>query len=113
MTRLPRVFRNPWVASLVLSIGVFALVAVGRELGLLQAAEFLAYNKFLAWRAGTDTTDPRIVIVEITEDDIAKYDFPIPDDLLAELLETIASAKPVAIGLDIYRDVAVPRDGSR
>ena len=106
-------FRNPWIASLVLSIGVFALVAVCRELGLLQAAEFLFYNKFLAWRAGTDTTDPRIVIVEITEDDIAKYDFPIPDDLLAKLLETIASAKPVAIGLDIYRDVAVPRDASR
>jgi adenylate cyclase len=56
--------------------------------------------------------DPRVVIVEITENDIAKYDFPIPDDLLAKLLETIARAKPVAIGLDLYRDVAVPRDGS-
>ena len=27
------------------------------------------------------------------------------------MLETIASARPIAIGLDIYRDVAVPRDG--
>jgi len=97
----------------VLSIGVFALVAGARELGLLQHAEFLAYDKFLAWRAGPDTTDDRIVIVEITENDIAKYDFPIPDDLLAKLLETIASAKPTAIGLDLYRDVPVPRDGSR
>ena len=33
--------------------------------------------------------------------------------LLAKLLETIATAKPIAIGLDIYRDVAVPRDGSQ
>jgi adenylate cyclase len=113
MTRLRRAFRNPPVASLMLGIGVFACVAGARELGLLQSAEFLTYDKFLTWRGSQETTDPRIVIVEITENDIAKYDFPIPDDLLAKLLETIAAAKPVAIGLDIYRDVAVPRDGSK
>src|SRR5437588_11523132 len=113
MTRLRRAFRNPWVASLMLSMGVFAFVAGARELGLFQSAEFLAYDKFLLWRSGAATTDPRISIVEITENDIAKYDFPIPDDLLAKLLEGIAAAKPVAIGLDLYRDVPVPRDGSR
>src|SRR5438477_1122316 len=112
MTRLRRAFRNPWVASLMLSMGVFAFVAGARELGLLQSAEFLAYDKFLVWRAAAETTDPRITIVEITENDIAKYDFPIPDDLLAKLLGRIAAAKPTAIGLDLYRDVAVPRDGS-
>src|SRR5262245_1646495 len=112
MTQLRRLFRNPAAMSLALSLGVFALVAGARELGLLQSAEFLAYDKFLAWRAGPDTTDARIAIVEVTENDLAKYDFPIPDNLLAKLLETIASAKPIAIGLDIYRDVAVPRDGS-
>jgi adenylate cyclase len=97
----------------MLCIGVFAVLAGMRQLGLLQSAEFLAYDKFLNWRAGADTIDPRFVIVEITEADIAKYDFPIPDDLLAKLLQTIATAKPVAIGLDLYRDLAVPRDGSR
>ena len=110
--RLRQAFRNPPVATLILGIGVFVFVAGARELGLLQSAEFLAYDKFLTWRAGPETTDPRIVIVEITENDIAKYDFPIPDALLAKLLEIIASAHPIAIGLDIYRDVAVPRDGS-
>jgi CHASE2 domain-containing sensor protein len=97
----------------LLGIAVFALVAVARELGLLQSAEFLAYDKFLVWRAGAPTTDQRIVIVEISENDIGKYDFPVPDDLLATLLDTIERAEPVAIGLDLYRDVAVPRDGSR
>jgi adenylate cyclase len=113
MTRLRRTLRNPAVASLLLGIAVFVLVAAARELGLLQSTEFLVSDKALIWRAGPETTDPRIVIVEITENDIAKYDFPIPDNLLAKLLETIATAKPVAIGLDIYRDVAVPRDGSQ
>ena len=112
MTQLLRVFRKPPVTSLALSIGVFAAIAGAREIGVLQSVEFVAYDKFLAWRAGPDATDARIVIVEITENDIAKYDFPIPDDLLAKLLETIANGKPIAIGLDIYRDVPVPRDGS-
>ena len=113
MTRLQRAFRNPAVATFILAVGVFAVVAGIRELGLLQSAEFLAYDKFLAWRAGPETSDPWIVIVEISERDINKYDFPIPDDLLARLLETIARARPTAIGLDLYRDLAVPRDGSR
>jgi adenylate cyclase len=113
MTRLGRAFRHPAIASLILGIGVFVLVAGARELGLLQPAEFWAYDTFLGWRARPDTTDPRIVILETTESDLAKYDFPIPDRLLARLLEKIAAAKPVAIGLDIYRDAAVPRDGSQ
>jgi adenylate cyclase len=112
MAKLRRAFRNPAAVSLLLSIGVFALVGTAREVGLLQSAEFLAYDKLLVWRAGPEITDPRIVIVEITENDIAKYDFPIPDNLLAKLLEHIERARPIAIGLDIYRDVAVPRDGS-
>lgn len=113
MKRLRWAFANSAIPSLALTVAVFALIAGARELGLLQSAEFLAYDKSLTWRGGADQTDPRIVIVEITESDIAKYDFPIPDALLAKLLETIAAAKPIAIGLDIYRDVAVPRDGSQ
>lgn len=113
MTRLKRAFSKPAVASVTIAVAVFALVAGARELGLFQSAEFLAYDKFLAWRARPEATDPRIVIVETTESDLAKYDFPIPDDLLAKVLGSIAKAKPVAIGLDIYRDVAVPRNGSQ
>ena len=79
---------------------------------MLQPTEILAYDKFVAMRAGKEVTDSRVAIVEITEKDIGKYDFPVPDDLLARLLETIARAQPIAIGLDIYRDAAVPRDKS-
>jgi adenylate cyclase len=113
MTRLREAFGNSAVASLFLAIGVFAIIAGIRELGLLQSAELLAYDKFLNWRAGPETTDQRTVIVEITESDIGKYDFPIPDNLLARLLETIAAAKPLAIALDLYRDLPVPRDGNQ
>src|SRR5438105_2403172 len=84
-----------------------------REAGLLQSAEFLVYDEALIWRAGPDIIDPRIVLVEVSENDIAKYDFPVPDSLLAELLSTILAANPMVVGLDIYRDVPVPRNGSQ
>ena len=60
MTRLRRAFRNPSVASLMLGIGAFVLVAGARELGLFQSGEFLAFDKFLTWRAGPERTDSRI-----------------------------------------------------
>jgi len=113
MKRLRRAFRNPAVATVLLGFGVFLLVVGAREFRLLQSAELLAYDKFLGWRAGPAQIDPRIAIIEMTERDIGKYDFPIPDDLLARLLETIAQGQPKAIGLDLYRDLAEPRDGSR
>ena len=113
MKRLRSAFRNPAVASVLLGLGVFALIVGAREYGLLQPAEISAYDKCVVLRAGPSVMDSRIAIVEITEKDIGKYDFPVPDDLLARLLETIARAQPIAIGLDIYRDAAVPRDGSK
>jgi adenylate cyclase len=113
MKRLGRAFTNPIVASVLLGLGVFALVTSVRETGLLQSAELFVYDKCLAWRSGADMTDPRIVLVEISESDINKYDFPVPDDLFAKLLDIIERGQPVAIGLDIFRDLPVPRDGSR
>jgi adenylate cyclase len=101
------------VVSLAIGVAVFLAIAGAREFGLLQSLELFAYDKFLVWRSAPLSTAERIVLVEISEDDIRKYDFPIPDDLLATLIETIAAAHPAAIGLDIFRDVAVPRDGSR
>ena len=113
MKRLKGAIRSPAAASVLLGLAVFVLIVIARENALLQPTEILAYDKFVAMRAGREVTDSRVAIVEITEKDIGKYDFPVPDDLLARLLETIARAQPVAIGLDIYRDAAVPRDKSR
>lgn len=110
MKRLPKSLRNPVVASAAITLGAFVVISAIRELGLLQSAELLAYDKFLGWRAGPETTDQRMVIVEITEADIRKYGFPLSDALLAGVLEKITSAKPLVVGLDLYRDLPEPRD---
>jgi adenylate cyclase len=78
-----------------------------RFVGLLQPLELAAYDLFFQWRS-PEPTDDRIVIVEINEPDIKKYNSPISDATLAKLLNLIKQQKPRAIGLDIYRDLPVP-----
>lgn len=55
-----------------------------------------------------EPVDERILIVGIDEADLQTYGFPIPDQELAQLLQTLNAAKPRAIGLDLYRDLPTP-----
>ena len=67
----------------------------------------------MVWfRADPAATDPRIVIVQLDEKDIESMDWPLRDKTLSALLEKIESGAPVTIGLDLYRDLPEPRDGS-
>lgn len=88
------------------------LVLALRYAGVLQGAELYAYDMFLAHRArNTPAANDQIALVEVNEEDIAKFDYPLPDLKLAELLNKIESEQPAAIGLDLYRDLPVPRSG--
>ena len=59
-------------------------------------------------------TDPRIVLVTITEQDIQTLgSWPLSDDVLAQVLESVARFGPRAIGVDIYRDFQVPPGSER
>jgi adenylate cyclase len=57
-------------------------------------------------------TDPRIMLVELNEKDIKSMDWPLRDTKLAELFEKIESGGPAVVGIDLYRDLPEPRDGS-
>jgi adenylate cyclase len=84
----------------------FILLGI-RFAGLLQPLELAAYDLFFKWRS-PEPIDERIVIVEINEPDIKKYNSPISDATLAKLINVINQQQPRAIGLDIYRDLPVP-----
>jgi CHASE2 domain-containing sensor protein len=57
----------------------------------------------------TEAVDHRIVLVGITEADIAKLQVNrLSDWYLYNLIEKIEAGKPVAVGLDIFRDHPVP-----
>ncbi len=76
--------------------------------GLLQLFELKFLDYYFRLRP-TEPLDPRIVIVGITQQDISTLrDYPLTDEILAQLLEKIKQQQPRAIGLDIYRDLPVP-----
>ncbi|MDY6940786.1 MAG: adenylate/guanylate cyclase domain-containing protein [Cyanobacteriota bacterium] len=96
--------------ELLVTIASSAIVAL-LVLGLakfrgFEQLELLAFDQMIRWRAYTHT-DTRSLIVEITEDDLQKLNWPLDDRTLARLLARLQGARPHAIGLDIYRDIPV------
>jgi adenylate cyclase len=103
---------RPVVTVSFLGLGVFVLIAIIWLLGGFQSAELWIYDDLVRWRAPQASTDPRIALVMLDDGDIGKYDYPLRDAKLAQLLETIERDHPRVIGLDLYRDLPEPRDGS-
>ena len=93
-----------WLIVPTVAILVIAL----RSAGVLQLVEWAAFDQMMSLRP-PEPIDQRIVVVTIDEPDIKQIgQWPIPDATLAELIEKIKQQQPVAIGLDIYRDLPVP-----
>lgn len=75
--------------------------------GSLQLLEWAALDRLFSL-SPAESTDQRIIIVAVTESDITKTgQWPIPDEVLAQLLQKIKTQQPIAIGLDIVRDLPV------
>ena len=63
------------------------LVLALRYAGVLQGAELYAYDMFLAHRArNMPAANDQFALVEVSEEDNAKFDYPLPDLKLVELL---------------------------
>jgi adenylate cyclase len=95
-------------------IALVGLSVLGvRSLGSLEAMELAAYDWFIRLRPA-GPAEPRILVVAISEEDIQRQgQWPLPDDVLATVLEALGRHQPYAIGLDIYRDVQVPPGSER
>jgi adenylate cyclase len=88
-----------WVAA-------FGVVAAARYFGALQELELAAYDAMLRTRTPV-APDPRIVLIHETEADLRRFGHPLPDAVLARVLDTIEAQSPAAVGIDKYRDVPV------
>jgi adenylate cyclase len=96
-------WRGVWLIAPVIA----GLTITLKMLGGLQSWELAAFDQYMRWRS-SEGNDERIVLVGITEKDLRKIGhWPIPDGVLAELLEKIKAQDPLAIGLDLYRDLPV------
>ncbi len=88
-------------------IAFLTIVVIARFYGLLQDFELMALDTFLRLRPA-EITDDKVVIVGINEEDIRSVGkYPIPDRELATLINKIQKHQPIAIGLDIVRDLPV------
>lgn len=96
-------WRGVWIAAPT----VAGIAIVLRLCGWLQPWELAALDQYFRTRP-REPIDERIVIVAINEADLRKVGrWPVPDDVLAWLLEKIKAQQPRAIGLDLYRDLPV------
>ncbi len=92
---------------LITSAGVTGAVIILRLFGILQSSELAVLDQLFHLRP-PEPVDNRIVIVEINEQDIKQVgEWPVPDNVMAQLLVKLNSYQPRAIGLDIYRNLPV------
>lgn len=95
--------QNRWI-GLLPGLPITGVVIFLRLLGALQPLEWKAFDLGLKWRTA-ETVDSRITIVALTEADIqTTLDYPVSDQALAKLIQTLQTYEPRAIGIDIFRD---------
>ncbi|MEM8806255.1 MAG: CHASE2 domain-containing protein [Cyanobacteria bacterium P01_G01_bin.38] len=89
--------------------GVASSVAIATviasSLGAFDLLEWAIRDELFRLRS-REATEDQIVVVTIDESDLQSIgDWPIPDQTLAELLQTIRDQNPRVIGMDLYRDI--------
>ncbi len=100
--------RSLMVAAIFISLLTAAALLLARSQGLTQPLELTGYDLGLALRPAAEES-PAVTLIEITEADIqAMGRWPITDGDLAGIINRIEAHAPRVIGIDIYRDVAVP-----
>lgn len=107
---LPAWLRHPpvAVAGIVIALIVFALVAGLRGSGGMQAIELATYDLYVELRPEPEPLDERLTVILIDDADIRRVaQWPLSDATLADLLERLLAARPLVLGVDLYRDLPV------
>ena len=112
MRALRKALHRPSVACVIISLLVLAVVLGVRAKGWLQRPELIAYDFGVRWFSKPNSTDDRIVLIGMTEEDLVQYGYPIDDEKLAQVIEGLDRLEPCVIGLDLYRDLPEPRSGA-
>lgn len=104
---LRRLLRRTAIIYLVSTQLVFLAVVGARQAGWLQELELLAYDSFLSVTADGNMGDSVVTLIGATEKDLQTLGWPLSDNVLARVIETLRKHDPVAIGIDIYRDTPI------
>lgn len=94
-----------WRGVVAIAPLVAATLVAGSRLGAFRVLEWATLDLLFQTRP-IEPVDERIAIVTIDDADITQVgDWPIPDAVLAQLIEKIRDRQPLTIGLDLYRDL--------
>jgi diguanylate cyclase (GGDEF)-like protein len=92
---------------LAISVGATLLALSLNGSGMLQSLEWKIWDAFVQSRP-LEAVDPRFLVVTISDADISALGtWPVPDQVLAQILSDIREHHPRAIGIDLYRDLPV------
>lgn len=94
--------RTVLLTSLLVTVGLVTLRQTGTT---LESLETNLWDRMTRFKADAPPDD-RLLVVGVTEQDIQKYGYPLPDATIAQLLKTLEQQQPRAIGVDIIRDIA-------
>ncbi|PON15694.1 hypothetical protein C2W62_22415, partial [Candidatus Entotheonella serta] len=106
----------PFIVVLLTGVVVSGIVLGLRSQGWLQFLELGLYDTLLIRQPLAQYTEPRIVIIGIDEYDIHDPTYggwPREDGEIADLLNRVGAHDPAVIGLDLFRDLPIPKDGSQ
>ena len=95
--------------AILLTVPSITAVIIGlNSTGIFQSLELGALDQFFRLRP-PEPKEERIVVVTVDDIDIGKtQQWPISDQIMAKILKRIVEQKPIAIGLDVYKDIPVP-----
>ncbi len=98
----------PWLAAVAVALTVSLAIIGMRQSGYLQSIELFAYDTYVRLATTAGPRVARVVLITISEEDIQNLGrWPLSDATLARVLKIVVQARPRAIGLDLYRDIAV------
>jgi len=91
-------------AIAIATASVTTLMLGMRQLGWTEPMELAAYDQMMRLHPHSD--DSRFLTVGITENDLAALGgFPLPDQVLAETVESLQAMDPAVIGVDLIRNL--------
>jgi adenylate cyclase len=101
--------RGPFLNAQLVGALVFLAIMGLRLSGGMEFLELASYDLCIRWQPKINETDRQIVLIEITEEDInALGEWPMADETLARALTLLLNMQPIAVGIDLFRDLPVP-----
>ncbi len=106
--------RSPLWLALLAVVLLAVLLGAARQQGQLQFLELAAYDLLVAGVGSGFSAPSAVTLLLISESDIQGLgNWPLNDQQLHDILRAVLALGPKAVGVDIYRDLAVPPGGER